>query len=181
MKKIILFAALLFSGFSVANAQAQTPAKTSTELSVTLMPIQTITINQASVELIYKTRENYNLGVTNTQNDHFKVYSTGGFAVSVNSAKDVLDGVGSEGKTIDSNTISVKASSGDNAKPLLSPQSVQLSQTGKTLFSSVTGGADLSYNVEYAGANLNKYFDKLFNGSSNSVFKTTVTYTISPL
>ena len=184
MKKIILFAAILFSAVSVVKAVepvGATPIEDKTILSVTLNPIQTITVNQKAVELVYKTREDYNEGVTKKQEGHLTVYSTGGFSISVKSSLDVLEGVDNAAKTIDSNTISVKASSGDNAKPLLSPQSVQLSKQGSTLFSSITGGVDLTYNVDYTGAGVEKYFDKLFNQSSASVFKTEVTYTITPL
>ena len=179
MKKFILFAAVLFSAVSLVQAKGTPTNEGKTELTVTLNPIQTITVDQTGVFLTYETREDYNDGVTSTQPDHLIVYSTGGFAVSVKSKEDNLLGDGDETKTIPSNTISVKASPAEGA--ILSPQSVVLSKGGATLFSSTVGGADLSYNVEYAGAKLNQYFGKLFNKGEPSVFKTDVIYTITPL
>ncbi|HZJ79130.1 MAG TPA: hypothetical protein VFC69_00975 [Dysgonamonadaceae bacterium] len=184
MKKFILFAAVLFSAVSLVKADE--PATNiggnegRTELTVTLNPIQIITVNQSGVNLIYNDRKDYNDGVKSNEENHLIVYSTGGFTVTVKSLKDELLGVGDESKTIPSNTISVKASPAAGGFSL-SPQSVALSMAGKTLFSSVTGGADLKYNVEYAGANLDQYFDKLFNAGEPSVFKTDVIYTITPL
>ena len=183
MKKFILFAAVLFSAVSLVKADE--PATNvggkegKTELTVTLNPIQIITVNQSGVNLIYNDRKDYNDGVKSPQTGHLTVYSTGGFAVSVKSKEDNLLGVGNDTKTIPSSTISVKASPADDT--ILSSQSVALSKTGATLFSSKVGGADLSYNVEYAGAALNNYFDKLFNKGKPSVFKTDVIYTITPL
>ena len=184
MKKIILFAAILFSTVSVVKAVepvaiVATTSKDITTLSVTLNPIQTITVNQKAVNLVYTTKNDYNKGVTEKQPGHLTVYSTGGFSVSVKSAKDVLE-EDKTGNSINSNVISVQASSAKD-KPLLGPSAVKLSENGSTLFSSVTGGVDLIYNVDYTGANLEQYFDKLFNQGSASVFKTEVTYTITPL
>lgn len=183
MKKFILFAAILFAGVSVVSAKKDDPkvsGSTSTELSVKLMPIQTITINQNTVELLYKTEANYNDGVTLDQSNHFKVYSTGGFSVGVSSSDDKLKG--DKGKDIDAKTITVEASSGTNSSDLkLSDvKPVPLSKKGSTLFASDKGGADLHFNVKYVGGTLKDYFDKLFNGSDASVFETTVTYSITP-
>lgn len=184
MKKFILFAAILFSAVSLVKADE--PATNvggkegKTELTVTLNPIQIITVNQSGVNLIYNDRKDYNDGVKSNEENHLIVYSTGGFTVFVNSKEDNLLGDGDQTKTIPSNTISVKVS-GKDGKPVISTQSTKLSKTGETLFSSKVGGSDLSYNVEYAGAALNNYFDKLFNKGKPSVFKTDVIYTITPL
>ena len=189
MKKFILFAAILFSAVSFVKADgtdaSSTTSEGETKLTVKLMPIQTITINQSSVELLYDSEDKYKTGVTLTQNDHFKVYSTGGFTVGVKSAEDVLTGVGvgnTENK-ISAKTITVQASKGTGSTDLNigTPSSVALSEGGNTLFTSDKGGADLQFNVEYVGAALNKYFDKLFNKGKPSVFKTDVIYTITPL
>lgn len=184
MKKFILFAAVLFSAVSLVKADE--PATNiggkegRTELTVTLNPIQIITVNQSGVNLIYNDKKDYSEGVKSNEKNHLIIYSTGGFAVSVKSKEDNLLGVGDPTKTIPSNTISVKASPAEGGS-LLGPQAVALSMAGKTLFSSQVGGADLKYNVKYAGANLNQYFDKLFNADKASVFKTDVIYTITPL
>ena len=187
MKKIILFIAILFATTSIINAQTAETTETEsesvteakTELSVTLHPIQIITINDVGVDLAYITKDHYSDGVTTKKDKHLSIYSTGGFVVNVKSASDNLIGVGNDAKTIPSNTISLAAS---NTKvPTLSPISVALSSKDSPLFSSVKGGSDLSYNVNYKGADLNGYFDKLFNKTEPSVFKTEVTYTITPL
>lgn len=185
MKKIILFAAILFATSSIINAQteglSETESKTEakTDLTVTLNPIQIITINETGVDLAYVTKKDYEDGVTAKKTNHLSIYSTGGFSVNVKSATDNLIGVDKADKSIPSNTISLTAS--ETGKAILSPASVALSQNGSTLFSSMTGGSDLSYNVNYTGAKLNNYFGKLFNQAKPSVFKTEVTYTITPL
>lgn len=186
MKKFILFAAILFSAVSLVKADGTVVPSTSsegkTELTVKLMPIQTITINQSSVQLLYDTEAKYKAGVTLPQEDHFKVYSTGGFTVNVNSTADLLEGEGNTDKTIDASTITVEAKSGTNSSNLVltGVTAVPLSKEGSTLFTSDRGGVDLNFNVDYVGGTLTDYFDKLFNASSASVFKTTVTYSITP-
>lgn len=188
MKKFILFAAILFSAVSFVKADgtdaSSTTSEGKTKLTVKLMPIQTITINQSSVELLYDTEDKYKTGVTLLQSDHFKVYSTGGFTVGVKSAEDVLTGVGvgNTEKKISAETITVQASKGTGSTDLDigTPSAIALSKAGSTLFSSDKGGVDLQFNVKYVGGTLKDYFDKLFNGSDASVFETTVTYSITP-
>ena len=189
MKKVILFTAILFAATSMVKAQAADPTQTEsqtesqtkakTNLTVTLNPIQIITINETSVDLAYVTKKDYEDGVTAKKPKHLSIYSTGGFSVNVKSATNNLIGVDKEDKSIPSNTINLTAS--ETGKAILSPASVALSQNGSTLFSSVKGGKDLAYDVSYKGAGLNNYFDKLFNQAKPSVFKTEVTYTIAPL
>lgn len=84
----------------VKSYSDQQPSNAETKLTNTLNPIQTITINQSSVDLLYDTDAKYKSGVTSTNADHFKIHSTGGFSVSVNSTADVLTGVGKANQAI---------------------------------------------------------------------------------
>ena len=184
MKKIILFAAILFAGVSVVKADEPAALSNSdnTTLNVKLNPIQTLFINpsQKIVDLEYKNVTDYKNGVSLDQKDHLTVYSTGAFAIKVNSSEnDIKRANGTE--TIKSSTLSVQASPGTN-NPLQgifqTATGVKLSTTATTLFSNGTGGVDLAFNVKYSGIGGDTYVNSYFNDENPTVYSTTVTYTI---
>lgn len=187
MKKSILFA-MFIGGVVAANAQT-TPGSLTTEatLNVRLYPIQTIEINNTlnnTVNLDYKTADDYKNGVDAIQPNHLKVYSTGGFFVTVKSGATL----GSTGitETIAANDIEVTASAGTE-KPLSGAtyeQAVKLTQTAKQLFSSTTGGNNSTFNIKYSTktsgtATSDKYLNLYKNAQNPTIYTTKVLYTIA--
>lgn len=150
-------------------------------LNIVLRPIQTIIINpdQKKVNLIYDTEDKYANGVSREYTDHIGVFSTGGFIINVNGKGNLNN----NGKIISLSDVSIIASNGSNvlSNPTYTP--VILSTADKVLISSKSGGRGLKYNVTYNN-NLNikdKYINKYFSSDSNeSVYTTTLIYTISP-
>ncbi len=177
MKKtafILTVICLLTSVLSVAQtAQAN--------LNVKLYPIQTILIGgDNTVNLEYKTKEDYLNGVTSKMNDHLVVYSTGGFAVKVKSENEDLvytkDALTSK---IAANTINLQATLGTgNQLNSSTMNNVVLSNENKNLISSNVGGTELKFNVAYNGKGNNDYVNKYYNVETPNVYNTTVTYTI---
>lgn len=171
MKKFI-FAAFSLIGFVSLNAQQ------TVTLNVRLKPIQTLVVNTAQkiVNLDYVTKDDYANGVSSVNADHLNVYSTGGFQVKVKSANAaLLNGA----KTIQANTIQVKASAG--SEPVTGAQyaqNVQLSANETTLVTSTVGGVDKKISIEYKGAGANAYLDNYIAGQTPTIYTTELTYTI---
>ncbi|GEN74325.1 hypothetical protein [Chryseobacterium hagamense] len=171
MKKFI-FTALTLGGLASLNAQTAT-------LNVRLKPIQTLVVNtaQKTVNLDYNTKQDYADGVTSQNADHLTVYSTGGFQVKVKSGNSALQ---NGSKSIQANTIQVKASAGTN--PVNGAQYSPFSALGAetTLVTSATGGVDRTISVDYKGASQNTYLDNYVAGQNVSVYTVELTYTITP-
>ncbi|WP_294201090.1 MULTISPECIES: hypothetical protein [Chryseobacterium] len=171
MKKFI-FAAFSLIGFATVNAQ------NTVTLNVRLKPIQTLVVNtaQKTVNLDYNTKDDYANGVTSTNADHLTIYSTGGFQVKVKTAgAALLNGT----KTIQANTIQVKASAGSD--PVNGAQysaTAPLSATETTLVTSTAGGVDKKISVEYKGSGANAYLDNYVAGQNPAIYTTELTYTI---
>ena len=188
MKKIILFAAILFSAVTVAKSQeAKAVASNNTGITtvnVILKPIQTLLVNPShdKVDLIYGSIKDYKDGVTSTKEDHLTVYSTGAFIVQVNSASDKMNST-NDTHEISASTISIKAALGSSnvlAKATL--DKVSLSITPTNLINSGTGGVDRNFDITYAGMGGNSYVNKYYNsenGGVQTLYSTTVTYTIA--
>ena len=176
MKKaafILTILCALVSGVAFGQAQAT--------LNVKLYPIQTIMIGgDNTVNLEYKTKDDYLKGVTNDMKDHLVVYSTGGFAVKVKSENEDLvytkDALTSK---IAANTINLQATVGTgNELNASTMNNVVLSNENKNLISSNVGGTELKFNVAYNGKGNNDYVNKYYNVETPNVYTTTVTYTI---
>ena len=165
----------LFSGVAMAQTTAQAT------LNVKLYPIQTILIGgDNTVNLEYKTKDDYLNGVTSKMNDHLVVYSTGGFAVNVKSENEDLiytkDALTSK---IAAKTINLQATLGTGNQLNSSTMSnVVLANANKNLISSNVGGTELKFNVAYNGKGNNDYVNKYYNVETPNVYTTTVTYTI---
>lgn len=154
-------------------------------LNVRLSPIQTIevTTSQRIVNIDYVTRADYQNGVTNTQANHLTIYSTGGFVVSVSSLADNIEQnyAASSGSKEMINASGITISASDGSNPLtgvLYSANVPLSKEGSVLFSKGTGGIDKNFNITYAAENLDAYVNKQVNGEVETVYNTTVVYTI---
>jgi len=183
MKKIILTSAIIFATVAATFAEGPTlpNATDQTTLNVILNPIQTLVVNpaQKTVDLEYKNISDYAAGVSSTQEDHLKIYSTGGFIVTVQSAiDDMARAKGSE--TISASTIKIKAENGStNALTGATVGTeVSLSTTPTSLINSSTGGVDKNFNITYSGMGSDAYVNKYFKNETPTVYTTTVTYAI---
>ncbi len=151
-------------------------------VNVRLHPIQTIMVNSGqTVNLDYKTELDYAKGVNTTQADHLTVYSTGAFAVTVQSDNEKLTSSDSRVKSdINASDIWVTASKGSNTiAEAKFEDPVSLSKSAKPLFSSSVGGVHKNFNVNYkAMGDADKYVNKYFSVQDPTVYSTTVTYSI---
>ncbi len=176
MKKIILTSLIVLVALVTSFAQSSAPVT----LNVKLNAIQSIVASSPTVNLEYKTIEDYSTGVSSTINDHLKVYSTGGFIVKVSSSvNDLTSNKGNE--TIASSGISVIASKGTTSLTPTYASAINLSQTITPLITSTTGGVNENFKVSYTAAGGNAYVNKFFKGTdaaAATVYTTTVTYSI---
>ncbi len=182
MKKTILVAIFL-GGIFAANAQTTPGTKVGTAtLNVNLYPIQDITVNpaQKTVNLNYRTAANYKDGVSVNQEDHLTVYSTGAFAVSVNSLKSNLTNA-IYAEKIKASDIAVTASKGTNALTGATFSEVTLSNKATQLIASDKGGVNKTFNVNYtaSGALEDAYINKYYSAENPTVYSTEITYTIA--
>lgn len=179
MKKIILTSAIIFAAVTATFAQSTD----NVTLNVKLNPIQTLVVNsgQKIVNLEYKNVGDYSNGVKSTQADHLKIYSTGAFAVTVNSDVDDIKRAGGA-ETIAASGIKVKAEMGStNGLTNATLSEVSLSKAGgtNTIIQSAVGGVDKNFDITYSGLGANAYVNKYFNAEKPTVYTTTVTYTIA--
>ena len=181
MKKIILFAAILFAGVSVVKAEGP-KSEGQTKLTVTLKTIQSISVNEADVSIVYSTTDHYlNGNNSGVFTKHLSVYSTGGFDVKVNyDLKNATDSYSEKGSDYAAGTAqalfeSIQAVVVDGEKD---QASVTLTTTGQSLITSTTGGTNLNYGVRYDGAGTSKYMD--YTRAQDRVFTANVIYTITP-
>lgn len=177
MKKVILASLMMAFGIT---AQAQTGNVT---LNVKLNPIQTLVVNpaQETVDLEYSSKDDYANGVTSgALTDHLSVFSTGGFAVTVKSAGTHLTNTVASGPhgDIEAGTIQIVASNGTDAINSATNNTISLSGSEQTLVSSIYGAVDKTINVEYKGADANKYINYYVAGQEPTVYTTELTYTI---
>lgn len=188
MKKLIFLSATLTALFSLnANAQtvpatAVTPPPATATLNVRLYPVQNIVVNadQKVVNLDYKTAADYAKGVEIEQKNHLEIYSTGAFAVTVNSMTDKLTNTSNE--TIDSKDITITPSEG--TKKLTSASTLTPAKLGmdpKTLISSSVGSNSATFNINYsAKGGDDSYINKYTSGKTGpTVYTTQVIYTIA--
>lgn len=173
MKKLILFAAILFAGVSVVSAAE--PITSDVQFQLRLHAFQSIEIGGGDpgemdgttglvggkVVLNYNTAEKYESGVSRTINDHIKIKAGGGFTVKVSSADASLNNDGNEAGEVPMNTIALTAvANGDVGATI--HNDLKLSTEGQTFISSESGlGEEISFNVTYTGGKgYGQYVDK---------------------
>ena len=176
MKKVILFAAILFSAFSTINVQAQTTTSKTGEASLTLnlSAVQSILVG-GDVIIDYLTADDYANGKAGNKATTVTVTSAGGFAVRAE-AEDLKDG----SFTIASSTIAVKAEGAGNADGATYAADATLEKVGEgkaALITSAQGGVDKKYSVTYKGEGGNEYMSNYNEGGRN--YETTVVFTVS--
>lgn len=198
MKKLILFAAILFVGASVVSAQSiqkgnvrsinhtsvkeGTQESASTRLTVQLNSIQSISVNTSNVALVYTTVEDYTRGVsTGIINNHLEVNSTGGYKVDVIYSNPNDDAsAGSIG--LDANamfqSINVAVTKKEGAFANVNDTKL-LAVTGGPIISSSKGVFGAMFDVDYQGGT--NYANSIKGGADARTFTADVVYTISPL
>ena len=184
MKKLILFAAILFAGVSMVKAQGEVIGEGDVTVTLTLQPFQSIEIGGSgedgsignNVNLVYTNATDYSEGVTTTMNNHLTVVAAGRYAVNV-TAKSGVFSHGESPTTHDLSNITLTAiANTDGAEAL---ESISLSTDGATLIKSETGtGTGVTYNVAYKGAGDNQYVAML-KDNAETVYTTEITYTIT--
>lgn len=180
MKKIILFAAILFSAVSVAKVQAQAIKTGDAQLTLNLKAVQSIKVT-GNVVINYETADDYLNGKGSTDVTTVTVVSAGGFVVRVE-AEDLKGG---GAKDIAASSIKVTAVGGANSDNSTFDATGTLAKVGtgtKTpLISATKGGVNKVYTVSYKGADANMYMENFNDAGAGATQKytTTVTYTIS--
>lgn len=180
MKKILLTAFTLSLVSLQASAQKAPSAVDHVTVNIRLNPIQTIEVspNQKIVNLDYVTKADYENGVNLDQPDHLRVYSTGGFAVRVESSRP-FQRTGST-EEIDLNDIIITPSSGSSESEDIHYPKVSLTLMPQDLISSATGGVNRRFNINYRAAGVNKYVNRYVNLENPTVYSGTITYSIMP-
>lgn len=175
MKKLLL--STLYASISLTSF-----AQENISLNVKLGPIQTLVVNsnQKNVDLIYSNKSDYANGVTNKNDNHLTVYSTGGFQVKVKSSTVTLNNSiqAATENSIKTNSISITPSAGtDGLNEAVYTQKL-LSTKDQTIVSSKFGGVDKKISVTYKGAGADAYVNNYIAGQSSTIFSTVITYTI---
>ena len=181
MKKLILFAAILFAGVSVVHAQ--TSDNGNVDLTVNLSAVQSIIVD-GSIVIDYLTADDYDKGKGSEDKTTLSVTSSGCYAIRV-TATDLQGPAGST--PIAASTIKVAAKGvSDNAKGSNSEDiettDFAINNTD-ALISSDTGGSKIEYEISYKGTGADAYYDN-YNSATDSEsgiqkYTTKVTYTIT--
>ena len=175
MKKVILFAAILFSTVSVINIQAQTTAPKTGQATLTLnlSSVQSIVVS-GDVVIDYTAADDYANGKGSTQVTNLTVVSAGGYSIKAE-AEDLKDATNTTSPVIAASSIAVTATGVDGAA---GAGTGTLGQgVTSSLITSAAGGVGLKYTVSYKGTGGNTYMAN-YNGGGRQ-YKTTVVYTIA--
>ncbi len=179
----LLILVSLMSGFFALRMKGQENGAAT--LNVNLFPVQTIEVNGEGgsvVELAYQTKEDYKNGVSVTKENHLKVYSTGGFVITVKSLTPTLTSTLNNGVSIAVGDIAVTASPGTtNSMQGFVVNPVQLSIIDTAVISSNFGGNNLTFTITYSSkGDQDAYLNKFFIGQNPTVYTTQIIYSIEP-
>ena len=184
MKKVILFAAVLFSSISIMNVQAQDVKTGESTLTINLSAVQSIEVN-GKVVIDYTTADEYEQGKGSDDKTKLKITSAGRYSVKV-SAADLQGPAGA--KVIAASTIGIAAnltSTGHDNGSLsedIETTSLKMSNDGVVLINSATGGSGILYDVSYKGMGTNEYY-KNYNSATDAsgiqAYTTQVIYEIT--
>ena len=185
MKKIILFAAILFAGVSVMKAQEgittnAVAEKEQSTLTVRLKPYQNILVT-GDAEIVFASKDDYEAAEKKqtTGNVKVSISSAGGFTVSVYAADLKL---GSTENTIAASQIKVSATATANSLANTINTDVILQNTAIPLIESASGKIATSYDLVFKaidGEVYRKAFDSNGSNTEEQVYTTTVFYEIA--
>jgi hypothetical protein len=178
-KNFLLTGALLIVAlFSVNGVMAADPVAPTgtTNVHITLNGIQSITVGQTDVNLVYTTIKDYTDGVESPLlTNHLTVYSVGPFAVKVTS-----DGIFKKGdKSISAGTVTITPEENETTLGTIAPVVITTGTgiTEKPLITSEVGGFNKNYNVKYR----HKFADDATAFENElGTYTAIVTYDISP-
>lgn len=179
-KNVPLLLIIISSVLNTYGVKAEDQVKSVTvNLNILLNPIQTITVTatQNIVDINYKTIDDYETGVSVTQKNHLKIFSTGGFTVSVQADGNLTN---SNGKEIQSSDVTLLAENGTGNEVKNTTTAEIALDSEQPLISSDTGGRNLMYHITYSNktGTKDKYINHYKNNDDNT-FKTSITYTIA--
>lgn len=175
----MLVAVMAFANSNLAFSQEVTAGPSdNVTLNIRLNPIQTllVTDGQKTVDLVYTTRENYQLGVTQRKDNHLTIYSTGGYEISAKTSGETFTGkiTGPE-----VGTVTITPEDGSENPAGGDYYALALSTSPQILAENSKGGVDAKISVTYKGAGLQKYLNFYQKeGLPPVVYTTQVTYTI---
>lgn len=171
MKQMLLIIACLVS----LTLQAQKSASVS--LNIKLHPIQTLIVNpsQETVNLDYRTKSDYENGVTSKQVDHLSVFSTGGFEIKVK-GNDLVN----NSRSISAQDVFIQPYDGSNALSGVTYHPVDLNGSETLIISSDKGSINKTFSVDYSAKGDFKYLDLYRYSDMANIFSTTVIYLINP-
>jgi hypothetical protein len=167
---------LIVALFSVNGVMAQSPAKSGqTTVTISLKPMQAITVNQSNVLLEYATINDYSNGVETDMKNHLTVHSVGAFTVRVTADANFKD---DENNEIPMSDVILTASAvGGSSVPDVYFKPITLGGESTALISATSGGMNLEYDVKYSNTlagNAFKYAEK-----KGGDYTAMVTYTIA--
>ena len=180
MKKVVTACVILLTAFLSKKATAQNGS--SAVLNIVLHPVQTIEVGGSdnSVNLEYKTREDYSQGVSLSKENHLKIYSTGGFVVNVRTSDHNLTSTATS-KSIDAGDITVSAAKGAaNGMEVFTSAPVQLSGSDTAFITSATGAESKTFDITYAAKGDDKFINHFTTDQNPTVYTTEVVYSILP-
>ena len=190
MKKLILFAAILFAGVSVVSAAE--PITSAVNFKLNLHAFQSIEVGggdqgtidgetglvNGEVVLDYSTVKKYDEGVSRTISDHIIIQSAGGFVVKVKSDVDNLSDT-SGAADVSMSTIALTAQEKGLHKSDI--EKVSLSAESTPFISSESGfGKEMKFDVTYSGAGGNAYGAFVRKDGTVRNLETTITYEMFP-
>ena len=185
MKKSILAVVVLATG--VFSAHAQTGNKSGeVTANINLHKLQTLTINDQSVDIDFMTEDHYRTGASSeVLNDHMTISSTGAFVVNATA----VHAVPNNGKSLGVATSPLSITTSQGSANALDAQAQYVSNKalvrGTTVVSSAVGQFGKTVDVQYS-ANTDAYInmnliDRKFvtDDESTNVYQVQVTYTIA--
>lgn len=153
-------------------------------VNIRFLPVQTISVqtSQKITDLLYTTAEDYEKGVSVTHDDHLKIFSSGGFQVSV-TADDADFRRSGSNETIPLDDLIIRAAEGSYSGIRTRYAEVALSTALAPIIESEDGGRDLKYNITYDNRNAGSaqhYIDKYVKSDgTETVYSANITYTIT--
>jgi len=185
MKKLFIIAAVLITGITANKVSAQDKSTGTTTLNVTLDAVQSIKVNNSTVDLSFTTTADYLNGVNAPQPNHLTFSSTSGFFITATAATDLTGGTGDP---IDISTITITPKAGNIGNfpaGALTPTNL-VKATAVTIFTTgpghlaggtPTGGTtQASLNIDYTAKT--KVLGDYLNRTGK--FSSLITYTIAP-
>ncbi len=172
MKKI--YAALYSLLFYTCTTAVYSQGAASTNLSVELQSIQSITINEAqnNVAIALTNASEYLNGKSALQQDHIKIMSSSNYEIKVSAATHLTG----QTSTIDIGTVTViptQGSIGGTSTGIINLNPVALALGETTLVKSSQADAQRSFNINYKVSGGQAYLNQ-----PPGIYTTLVTYTI---